>query len=365
MSRTRRGVLLGGLALVGFLAWRELAPALPAARLLGELGDSTSPLAEGVREEPFSAGAEEVQGTLFRPAAREAPFPAFVVCHGAAKDGYRDERLVRFARALARRGAAVLAPDLEDLRRFRIAASTVDRIVASHRALCGRADLVRGARASLVGISFAGTLSLLAAADPGIRDSVPAVLAFGAYADLEGLARAWLGAAPEIPPGTYPVESYGKGILVLNSLDALVGPDESGPLRELLERFLREKKLPPRPEGLGPTAAELWSVATDVGPTPPALLDRIVSAALPGIRRVQPAARLGELRARVFLLHAAGDRLIPPGESRRLAAILGERARLLVTPLFEHVSLRGEGTGALERWRLVRFAGAFLRAAGL
>ena len=207
-----------------------------------------------------------------------------VACHGAAKDGFRDARLVRFARALARSGALVLTPDLEGLRRFRVTEESVGQIVEAQRALRSRTDLVEGGRVSLIGISFAGTLSLLAAADPVIRDSVPAVLSFGGYADLEGLVRHWLEAAPEAPPGEYPVECYGRVIAILNNLDPLVPEVERDPLREGLERFLREKRPPPRPPDLGGMASDLWDAATTLGPTRPDLVERIVLAAGPGAR---------------------------------------------------------------------------------
>ena len=358
MRGQSRGILLGGLLLLVLLGARWVPGLLRAARLLGDVAAPEEPAGEGVSEEPVAEGP--LRGTLYRPAEGEPPFPAFVACHGAAKEGFRDARLVRFARALARSGSVVLAPDLEDLRCFRVTEESVGRIVEAQRALCSRTDLVQGGRASLIGISFAGTLSLLAAADPGVRDSVPAVLSFGGYADLEGLIRYWLEAAPESPPGEYPVESYGKVIAILNNLDPLVPEAEREPLREGLERFLREKRPPPRPPDLGVMAADLWDAATTVGPTRPDLVERIVLAAGPGAHLVQPSGRLEGLRARVFLLHAAGDRLIPPRESERLASIVGEPSRLLLTPLFEHVTVRSGGS--LERWRLVRFAAAFLEA---
>ncbi|HKB14779.1 MAG TPA: hypothetical protein VKF62_01880, partial [Planctomycetota bacterium] len=182
------------------------------------------------------------------------------------------------------------------------------------------------------------------------------------YADLEGLIRYWLEAAPASMADAYPVESYGKVIAILNNLDPLVPEGERASMREGLERFLREKRPPPRPADLGGPAADLWEAATTIGRARPDLVERILAAARPGASLVQPAGRLGGLRARVFLLHAAGDRLIPPVESQRLAALVGSPARFLVTPLFEHVSVRGGGL--LERWRLVRFASAFLEAAG-
>lgn len=173
-----------------------------AGSLLREIAEPPRDESEDVVEEPFEdrTGAP-VRGTLFRPDARRPPYPALVLCHGAAEDGFEDERLVRLARALARRGFLVLAPDLEDLRAFRVSERSVERIVAAHGALLARRDLVRADRAAFAGISFAGTLCLLAAREPAIRERVPAVLSFGGYRDLEGLVRYWLTTAPEPPPG--------------------------------------------------------------------------------------------------------------------------------------------------------------------
>jgi len=156
--------------------------------------------------------------------------------------------------------------------------------------------------------------------------------------------------------------------VILNNLDGLAAEPEHEPLRRGLEAFLRDGAPPPRPAGLSEGGSRLWEAATTVGPVDPTLVEEILAASRPDLARLAPAGRLAGLRARVFLLHATGDPLIPPSESEALARDLagaGRVADLVVTPLFEHVSLRGESRGAGGTFSLVRFTARFLRRAGL
>ena len=65
--------------------------------------------------------------------------------------------------------------------------------------------------------------------------------------------------------------------------------------------------------------------------------------------------------APVYLLHGAGDNVIPTQESERLAAWLAPhtRVRVLVTPLITHVDA-GVPRSVSDAWALVRFWAAVL-----
>ena len=61
--------------------------------------------------------------------------------------------------------------------------------------------------------------------------------------------------------------------------------------------------------------------------------------------------------APVFLLHGAGDNVIPAAESVALAGTLAERgvhARVLVTPLITHAEV-DRASSARDAWALVGF----------
>jgi fermentation-respiration switch protein FrsA (DUF1100 family) len=75
---------------------------------------------------------------------------------------------------------------------------------------------------------------------------------------------------------------------------------------------------------------------------PPPRLARLLAA-------LSPLRVVGDIRARVILVHGRGDRAVPFTESLRLADALRGRSRLVLIGLVEHVETdRGVPSGA---WR--------------
>jgi len=378
-----RAVRLLGLAAILAAAAAVLAVAVGcgtftrAVGVLREVGAPPSPDTAPVSEEAvaFATPAGETAGTVYRLAEAEpAPAPGVVLSHGAAEAGFRDARLVRLARALARAGFVVLAPDLAELRALRVDERSIARIEGGFAYLRSRADLVGENPVSLAGISFAGSFSLLAATRDGTRDAVAAVLAFGAYHDLEALVRYWLEAPPpeSSTEGVYPIGSYGRWIALLNHLDALAPPEDRGVLRATLEGLIRGKGAPPAPASLSPRGASIHEAARAAGPLPPALAAELLDAARAQLGTVDVRGRLSAIRAPVFLLHAANDGLIPESHSLALrdeieASAPDVEVRLLVSDAFRHVTIGAEGSspGFFEVLPEISFLAAFFGAAGL
>ena len=124
---------------------------------------------------------------------------------------------------------------------------------------------------------------------------------------------------------------------------------------------LRELKLTdviPTPDNnrhIDPKSADIADLAASLGAecrSVYALLDNAdpervpgLIAALPGAIRAEMAALdlsrrdLGALAARLILVHGGDDAIIPPSESRALAAAAGETADLYVVDGFSHVEL--------------------------
>ena len=86
-----------------------------------------------------------------------------------------------FATALASHGFLAITPELNDLADYRITPQTIESIGEC-------AHFVRqssGKPATIIGLSFAGGLALMAAAEPRWRDDIGLILAVGAYDDLQ------------------------------------------------------------------------------------------------------------------------------------------------------------------------------------
>ena len=77
-------------------------------------------------------------------------------------------------------------------------------------------------------------------------------------------------------------------------------------------------------------------------------------AKLPGdfradLKGISPSTHVGDIRARLLVLHDRHDRLVPAAESRRLLAAIEDRGDVRYTEVlsFEHVRPSGGGIGEL------------------
>jgi fermentation-respiration switch protein FrsA (DUF1100 family) len=120
---------------------------------------------------------------------------------------------------------------------------------------------------------------------------------------------------------------------------------------------------------LGPEGRAVWALVTNRDPR---RTEALIAASGPAIRetiaQLSPLSRLPEIRARLLLAHGLRDRSIPFTESEHLAARAGDRARLTITRVFEHVdpaqpSRPGPSAlwaGLSEGLRMIGFAEAIL-----
>src|SRR5947208_973744 len=86
--------------------------------------------------------------------------------------GIDEPRLVGLARELAASGLGVVTPDIPELSHFEITPAITDGIEDAAAWLAGRGGARRGPRVGLVGISFSGGLSIVAAGRDALRDRV-------------------------------------------------------------------------------------------------------------------------------------------------------------------------------------------------
>lgn len=368
-ARGRR-LLRAAAGAVLLLALVAAAPACGALRAAALLEDALGPSAALVGEVSewdlaLPRGEERLTLRLSAPAGTEGPWPAVLLVHGAAEGGADDARMVSLARALAARGALAASLDLPSLRAFRVDPEDPARIAAAARGIAERADLAEEGRVSLAGISIGGTYALLASGDPALEGRVPAVLAFGGYADLEALLERWMTEPGDAAPGLLDPTGEGRRRVLLAHLDRLL-PDAE---RALAERALREADAAPPPSDASEALRLVLRVASSRDPLPRGdariLLAplRDDAAALHGTRAAPHAG------TEVFLLHASEDPVVPAQETLALARLLAQRgteADVHVTDLFEHVGTAGGETPSFFRaWPLLRFVARFLAAAGI
>jgi pimeloyl-ACP methyl ester carboxylesterase len=373
----RRGALLLALGLLTALgaAGPWLDAHLRAAGLLLTIVERPDPTG-ATRLRAWPVEAHDTRLTLperslrarrYVPAGRARP-PGLVLLHGVHHLGIDEPRLQAFARALAQAGIEVLTPELDELRSYRVEPATIGAIgglAAVHARALARESV------GVVGISFAGGLSLLAAA----RQAAPAPIAYavtvGAHHDLARLARFYAGAALRTPEGTQlatRAHPYGARVIVQAHLERFFEVADLPLARTALEAYLHDRFARARElaRGLSPQGRERMAVLlepqrqAELGPL---LLDAVAAHAAE-LARVSPRGQLGRLAVPVFLVHGAGDPIIPSVETRWLAREVPSRwlRQSLISNVLRHAELEREPTLG-EYWQLVHFMGEVLREA--
>jgi acetyl esterase/lipase len=327
-------------------------------------------LAPQVRESSIvvRAAGKDVPVRIYRPIHEDGPLPAVVLIHGAVTGGAGDSRLVALARAMAIRGGTVATPDLASLRRFRLDPLDPARVAAVGRALAGREDLVEDGRVALVGISVGGSYGLLAALDPRLEGRVSAILAFGAYADLDRLLRRWMiDPAPDVPELLDP-QTYGRRLVLRGNLEVLVPADETAAVARVIDGLLGHRQRVAAPEGLSAAARRVVEVAVSEGPVDPAVVAAILEPLEADVASLSPVGRDRVPRAPVYLLHGEDDPVVPVADLSELADFFRPRGVDLSThrtDLFSHVGrAEGETPSLFRAWPMLAFIADAMADAG-
>jgi len=282
---------------------------------------------------------------------------------GLHPTGIDEPRLMAVARELAKTNVTVVTPEIPELQQFDITPALTDRIEEVAVWLATLSGLTPTGRIGLMGVSFSGGLSVVAAGRPSLRNRVSYVLSFGGHDDLPRVLRylcTGIDAAPggataaSYTPAPRSPHDYGVAILLLRMADRLVPPDQVAALRAGVRRFLRASSLDQvdKPQAEREFAA-LHMLARDLPEPSRTLLgyvnDRDVAHLGPrllpyiafyGDAPALSASRSPKPSAPVFLLHGRDDNVIPAIESEYLAEHLRGQApvRLLVTDLISHAN---------------------------
>ncbi len=311
----------------------------------------------------------ELRGRTYTPSSLSGR-PILLV-PGVHAAGIDEPRLINFAREIAATGHPVLTAELTDLTRYQITPRTTDMIEDSANwatQYWARVMPARDRAAAIMGISFGGGLSVVAASRMGGR--VGWVLSFGGHGDLPRTLR-YLCTGILADGRVRPPHDYGVVIILLGVADRVVPAEQVEPLRQGILAFLNASHLDmvdkpraalefERAKKLAETLPEpartfmAWVNTRDVAHLGPALLPHVAAMgddpALSPVRNPAPSAP-------VYLLHGADDNVIPAAESEMLAADLrarGGRVTQLSTPLITHAEV-DHPPEVGEIWRLIRF----------
>jgi pimeloyl-ACP methyl ester carboxylesterase len=340
----------------------------PIPRVLHPLLDSN------VRSErvsiPVPDGGQPIAAILYTPSG-SADAPGMVIVSGLDPGGI--EGLSPFARLEASTGLRVLTPDIPKLDSFDIRGvdkSAVLKIGESARWL----DRKTGEPVSIMGISFGGGLSIVAAARKEYAHSIKAVFDIGGFDDLSRVAQFYF-TGKEIGPDGQNTRVQPKpwvsNFLEYTDLMATGSRQEISDLAPILKaRIVAQQHHPKgkaqwisnRIAGLNPD--ERRELETFLHPHP-ARIGKLLDKMAPEMQAASPRGHLRNLTADVYVLHGLDDNVIPSEEALWLQKDLppGRLKQLLISPLVSHVNIAGNATSWKDKWSLVYFMYKVHRAA--
>ena len=273
-------------------------------------------------------------GTKCRLYAAKGSSYRVIVLHGLTANGYRYPKLVRFASNLALCGFKVYTPNLEGMSNLDLRFEDIEKLVEITTSM-GKSKLPIG----IIGFSTGGSYALILAAHKKVRKRVGFVLAGGAYYSLEDLFDYILS---DRNLNTYSrlIVSWGaRENLDLSEKDEQMFEDIMMKYTEKWGDFtLKEKELIKRIEKrsterkvakwLKKRSAQYYKLDLSQSPY------------------------LSSICAPVFLMHAAGDRLIPVEETQKIQKELLTREHYVgisIRDTIRHTSFVGTSPmGALK-----------------
>jgi dienelactone hydrolase len=379
MTRRRKRIVAAtsamALMLVGYAGTQDYFEAaafvVRAAGMTGVARSAAALEADAVSQGSVTVSWRDGQlrGRTYTPSSLSGR--PIVLVPGVHAAGIDEPRLINFAREIAATGHPVLTAELTDLARYQITPRTTDMIEDAAdwaTQYWARVMPARNRAAAIIGISFGGGLSVVAASRMGGR--VGWVLSFGGQGDLPRTLR-YLCTGVLADGRIRPPHDYGVVIILLGVADRVVPAEQVEPLRQGILAFLNASHLDmvdkpraalefERAKKLAETLPDpartfmTWVNTRDVAHLGPALLPHVAAMgddpALSPVRTPAPSAP-------VYLLHGLDDNVIPAAESEMLAADLrarGGRVTQLSTPLITHAEV-DHPPEIGEIWRLVRF----------
>ncbi len=276
-----------------------------------------------------------------------------------------------------------------DLQRYRITPLVTDVIEDAVHWAAGQRELAPDGRVGVLGVSFSGGLSIVAAGRERIRDRVAFLLSFGGHGNLARVmhylcsgevvgdlasARASRVVAGAENVEVHPPHDYGVAVVLLTMAERLVPPEQVGPLMAGIEGFLLASSLDMVDK---PRAAEEFArmrTYADTLAEPSRTLMRWVNdrsvkelgarllpvvdalADHPAMPALSPERAHAAPVAPIYLLHGADDNVIPSIETVLLGEYLQGRAPVtgLLSGLITHAEVNRAPT-ATEAWRLASF----------
>jgi pimeloyl-ACP methyl ester carboxylesterase len=290
-----------------------------------------------------------------------------LLIHGAHFQGIHEPRIQEFARALASAGLRVITPHLEEITHHNVTPGTLDTIQQIARLAARRTHYET---VGVIGVSFSGSLALLAAAQEqpaaGATKVIANVAAVGSYVSIAHLGRWYAGLdaiGPEQQVLPFKPHPYGARVLFQAHADTVFGEHAAEVKRALAfyisdqpERALAFAETLPEPP-----RSEVLELVSDVPHPLSAKLLALLEEHKTELAAISPEGQLAKLNVPVLLVHGSDDPIVASTETLWLEREVPRHAlrQSLVTSAIRHAELEAKPSVA-ELWALVQWASALL-----
>ena len=262
---------------------------------------------------------------------------------GVNPAGRDDPRVVNLGHALARAGFVVMIPWSEKMVERRLDVEAPGDLVSGFLYLQGRDD-VDDERVGMAGFCVGASMALVATVDSRIRDEVSFINSFGGYYDARDLM-AQIASHTSFYEGveeSWEPSDQTRDVFTTELIEGLDDSEDQATLEALLFRgiSLSPVQVEALFKRLSPQARAVYRLLQ--GPTleeARTLMAELSSHGLEVLASVSPSVYIGDVKARVLIMHDREDDNVPSEESRRLADALSGRGNIRYTEFsfFQHM----------------------------
>ena len=367
-------LLIAGVLILGITAWPFTKAHLQAMAILQLVSGQPVPrpiaftVSEPVLSQDLTIPTPEgpIRARLYTP-SKHPNAPALVVLHGVHHLGMDEPRLMSFATAMASCGLRVLTPELPNIKDYRVDSTSIRVIGDTTRWFAQRT----GGPVGVMGLSFSGGLSLVAASNPTFHDAFKFVFAVGSQGSMSRVFSFYSTNTDIRPDGTLerlPAHEYGPLVLEYDYLETLVPPADLVSIRAVLRAHLYEDKAAEADALKHLTPAQTLEALHLMDVTSHETQDALTRARAQHadeMESLSPGPRLRTLTTPVYLLHGAADNIIPSAETLWMASELEHQhlQAALVSPVLSHLDFGETKPSAMDTWRLIHFFALVMHAA--
>ena len=296
---------------------------------------SSQPVREEVR---FTQSTGSGVADIYRP-DNDKENAAVLLFLGVNPAGRDDARVVNLAESLARTGMVVMIPWSDTMTQNRIDPNEVSNLVEAYKYLSDL-EYVDPERVGLGGFCVGSSLAAVAAQDPEIRDNIAFINFFGGYFDAMDLMASISSSTRFGDYGRQPWEPSDLATSVLRGhLVELISLESD---KSLIDQILSgQDSLTKNQVGdLSEEGERVYKLLAGTSLVEAReLISQLPEEFQDDMKAVSPISNVGDIKARILIMHDASDNNVPPEESRRFFEALKGREDVTYTEFafFNHM----------------------------